>query len=647
MRKFTILIALVAFASFAMAQALQVPKTNFDFKVDKNKSTEVKKVNNPSQAKDYVWMQDFEGPVSWTTFEDPAGEQYRWHIYNNEAYGAAYEAGYNRVYTINDLYYDEDDDSNHYAIIDVISGLPQLGGPGQPTILDSYIQFDDIDLTGVMHPSISWLQVYRALNTSYVTLSLEVSPDDGETWTSIEVNQGVVGNQYGDFDYSIYIGNYVANSPEVSIRFRWQHNNTANVQLGYAWSIDDIVIFDTPAYDALLYNAAMNFFIYIDYTVEGGDYYHYSSHFGQIPVAQMQSDNAFMVFNFVVDNKGSEPIVPVANVKITNPYGEVIFNKDFVHTSTIAPGERDTVDCLDPEFYVENPYIGEYNVEYTVSVQGQTDGNADNDHYSTKFYITNDVFARDLDNINPDGGQTMNAWVAGGVDEEMLGAAYWLNKSTVIESVDVFFTTRTTPDNAFKINLLYHDGSAWATIAESDLIMFDESNIGVWSTVQFSDNTSIDFDEADAPFMLVAAAQYFYLNTSEDSDIYIGIDASTNYSDWCSFVSILSSGNWEQGIGWINRAPAIRLNVPYVENSPIANNSNVNIYPNPSNGTINIENVEGANVVIMNTMGQVVRNINNAQVSNAIDMSSFANGTYFVKVINGNDITTHKVNLMK
>ena len=45
-----------------------------------------------------------------------------------------------------------------------------------------------------------------------------------------------------------------------------------------------------------------------------------------------------------------------------------------------------------------------------------------------------------------------------------------------------------------------------------------------------------------------------------------------------------------------------------------------------------VANAEGATIVVVNSLGQVVTTIENVASNQTIDASSFANGTYFVKV---------------
>ncbi len=60
--------------------------------------------------------------------------------------------------------------------------------------------------------------------------------------------------------------------------------------------------------------------------------------------------------------------------------------------------------------------------------------------------------------------------------------------------------------------------------------------------------------------------------------------------------------------------------------------SAIAVYPNPSNNFVTIANAEGLNISIVNSLGQIVANIENASANQIIDVSNFANGTYFVKV---------------
>ena len=67
------------------------------------------------------------------------------------------------------------------------------------------------------------------------------------------------------------------------------------------------------------------------------------------------------------------------------------------------------------------------------------------------------------------------------------------------------------------------------------------------------------------------------------------------------------------------------------------------VYPNPTSSMVTIANAEGKDIVVVNSLGQVVASIENAAANQTIDVTNFANGTYFVKV-NENVI---KINVVK
>ncbi len=81
--------------------------------------------------------------------------------------------------------------------------------------------------------------------------------------------------------------------------------------------------------------------------------------------------------------------------------------------------------------------------------------------------------------------------------------------------------------------------------------------------------------------------------------------------------------------------------------SNVNTGSNINIYPNPTNNIIYITNAQNSTIYVYNILGKIVISIDNADKFNTIDMSSYAQGTYIVKIINNKDIITRKINLIK
>ncbi len=521
------------------------------------------------------------------------------------------------------------------------------GGSGAPiaSVGETYIQFDNIDLSGVQYPKLQWYQLMRAFNGNWYDCWIDISIDGGATWAAnIKVNDDVPTYDYAPVLSDLYIGNIAGNQANVSIRFRWSHDRDGGtVLVGYGWQIDDISIVDNPVYDVKLVDARMNFFTYSDYTVAGNESeFHYSSHYGQVPLAQMESENAYCWFNFIVENKGIESITPTVKVKITNPFSNVVY-EEILEGQLIATAEIDTIDMIETEFIMNMVNVGHYTVEYEVYIDGHDDEDIDNNDFGSEFYVTNDIYARDLDHIN--GRFGLSNYTAYGISEEMIGTTYNFLEDTQILSGDVYIDANTTLETSFQFHLIVVSDGAWTVMTESPLYTVEAASLGTWINCEFTDNAYVVMDPEYPVTQVMAAIKIFY-NTTNDN-FYIGTDNTTSYGDWGSYGYVLNSGSWGWYYGFTDKGLGIRLRVPFVTKADTYSLNTISMYPNPNFLTLNIDNVEGAQVKIFNMMGQVVETIENAQMVNTVDMSKYANGTYFVKVINGSETSTHKVNLMK
>ena len=79
----------------------------------------------------------------------------------------------------------------------------------------------------------------------------------------------------------------------------------------------------------------------------------------------------------------------------------------------------------------------------------------------------------------------------------------------------------------------------------------------------------------------------------------------------------------------------------------ISNNDVINIYPNPTKGELYITNAENSTIYVYNIIGEVLYSIDNAATVNTIDISSFAEGAYIVRIVSDKYVVTKKINLIK
>ena len=73
----------------------------------------------------------------------------------------------------------------------------------------------------------------------------------------------------------------------------------------------------------------------------------------------------------------------------------------------------------------------------------------------------------------------------------------------------------------------------------------------------------------------------------------------------------------------------------------------INIFPNPSNGSITIENAGNSIIQIYDILGIQVKTIVSQDAVLVVDLGSLKNGNYFIKVIQDNKIISKKITIIK
>lgn len=74
---------------------------------------------------------------------------------------------------------------------------------------------------------------------------------------------------------------------------------------------------------------------------------------------------------------------------------------------------------------------------------------------------------------------------------------------------------------------------------------------------------------------------------------------------------------------------------------------NVSVYPNPNTGILNIDNALNSRVNVVNVLGETVLSTTITSAQQTLDISTLAEGTYYVKVMTQNGSVTKSVNLVK
>lgn len=505
-----------------------------------------------------VWEVTFEEETPVWSFGSDVGTK-TWEVSDTTpSYGWSYsgvESSPLWVYMGDRYVHDYSESGGNFAWIDEISD--DLGlFPMQ--INETYIQFDNIDLTDCLHPKLQMYQNYRSYGETHSFLDYSI--DGGSVWTSIEMNSDLVSNATAEDVLVVMLPSEVGGNSNVSLRLRWSTTIATGSNCGYGWEVDDVQIVECDQYDLDLVDSRMNFFEYADYSISGNEnYYHYSSHYGKIPVRQYDSPDAISYFNIAVTNNGYSEITPVVNVKVYDPSMTEIFSNSGLGNQLVY-SETDTIDLIDIEFALgSDPDIGLYTVVYQVSVDGQDDANPLNNTDTTYFEITDNVYARNLN--EPDGEVGPCMYVDGGMDGEKIGSMFNFTYEEEINSVEVFIGESTTPGTAILVHFMEfnQDAYEWVSSVASALITLEESDIGGWLDVTFTDPAIVNIPEGDDMTKVLIAIEMYY--QGEENDIFIGYDSSLNASMWGTWWSFWPEEEWTCLLNWDFGGLGIKLNM--------------------------------------------------------------------------------------
>lgn len=675
MKKFTILLSILSLA-FIMSYAQGVVKFERGKKLNANFKKAITGSQITKEDPAPAWQVTFdEATPVWTighsattekdwVIGDDASRPCYWGPMNTEENTGWYVVSMDRVYELLGL----TETPGNYAYIDIVGDrsapyngveLPEgcsMTGTGQNPF-DAWIQFDDIDFSAINIPLLKFYNSYRESNAVFFDCFLEYSFDDGASWTSIDINKDIETDDLGMIDGEYTIGlPACAGESNVDIRFRHVSDAAftpaifAQYPSSWAWLIDDVRLFDYTDYgidyDLEVYDARVNFFEYIDYTdpeYDGYNVYHYSSHYGQVPNEQFETGNAFLWFNLALTNNGAETVTPTFNVKVYDPQSNVVFDEN-VNGNELNFTESDTIDLIEVDCEITNPIKGRYEVVFYAFVDGQEDYSIENNSDTAYFIISDNIFSREADDIS--GNMTAANWSDGGGDGDGIGAPFSIYYNDTVQSVDVFIDEETTAGGLIQCEIYEYVGgdNPWSSVQASNVITIEEGDLGTWVNIAFENEYSIELDAEEGYREILVGINLYY----NEGDIYIGESTGNTYSSYSTYWKFFDGDNKWAGISNYHGGPAIRLNYGRLETSVAINSAlKLNIYPNPTTGMLNISGIEGADVQIINMMGQVVESVENLNEYNQIDMSKYANGTYFVKAIVDGNVVTRKINLMK
>ena len=442
----------------------------------------------------------------------------------------------------------------------------------------------------------------------------------------------------------INIASYIGSTPtSVWIRFSWTSNlnlpttdpNYYNTWIAYGWYIDDVKIVESPANRVTMEDVVIGGF-WIDYLNYSGAGLNdiYGLDYSVTPLSQLQNRPYSIEALFRNQGTVSQTVdlnysivgatnVTSSNSVVLNP-GDSIFLAASFSPSTIGSYPIEIYgnsDSLGAGIIVSQTVYATKNIEVTDYIYGKDlgptnsssyilGGLEDQNHITSRFemYADQDLYS-------------LRAYIA---DNSTVGAEV----KAIIYEVD------STVSNA--------NGGA-ILIAESDDYTITAQDRGAWVDIPFVDPINLSNGYA-YEFGIVG-----YQHPSLES--YIGVSGSSMYNGEHSLFDELGLSSSSAGTPtwyYITSTPMVRMN--FDPSSVITSvddklSDKLHIYPNPSNGLINIEldKLNFYNISISNVLAKEVYKNTISSVNTTLDLSNFDKGLYFVELNDGKNIFTKKL----
>ncbi len=542
-------------------------------------------------------------------------------------------------------------------------GAPQIGELISPVI----------DLTNATVPGVSlkWWQNSRQFNSTYI---VSFTTDGGESWNDITVNGEYVTNDPATNELRrVFLPGAVGN--EIQVKFRYEANY-------YYWIVDDVQIVETEANNLQV------------------DPFYAIPNNAIVPASQVEP----VYFLADVRNIGSQDQLDVnLNMTVRDASGTEVYTEDLSYGVIEAGTDDQNVPFNGSWTPPATP--GVYTGTYTISAV-EDDFDDSNNTQSFSLIVSDTIFSKDNGSTRFLSPAATN-WDEGAPKSWGMGNVYYVPNDGVLSTVTVGVGNRNAGLVGQGIQIwLYNwvDANEDETVQEDERVrvaftqfIFDGSGTGTPTDIEYT-VPLIDFNTSElGPIDLVGGSNYIlfmeYTDTdpAPDDDIDFEIVASDEF-DYAAQIFMNSPEGEDQegnqtglGVGSPRYAPVLGLpedgsfasGVEYgtvgfgreivpiarmnivdpndVSVQILAEDNFVNVFPNPTSDRVTVEldfvnHTSNMTIAVYNTRGQemLVQNYSNIQRETlSLNVSNFANGTYYMNIITDNGVRTKKIIVQK
>lgn len=483
-------------------------------------------------------------------------------------------------------------------------------------------------------------------------LNVKITTDDGATWIQL-LNEHDI-DELENFSWKevlVNLSDYTGETAKIAFQYVGQDAAQA--------LIDNVEVFSQPTYDAQLKDVAVNFNLVDDLHYSEGGNYHISGHFARIPKPVLDEHNTIMLFNAVVFNFGIEEAIINCEVKVLDPDANEVYSQVTTTEEALASGATDTLDIGwtdETLFSLESYTIGEYEIVYELSIEGQEDEVIENNTKTVSLEATDGIYSR-APGKQIDGYISPTIWEGAAAGDEVLvsydimfPSEMEIGDNVELTSVDLFIHETSNIDHSFNASISYYNSDAgeYVLLGSTPIHSVTNNDLGNFVNLTFEDPILIE--KNDNNYVGIRLSVTVYDDPANSEYVLFGTEEVPTEgwsTQWIINGGSLGSDPYTIS-NFIDEVPIFNLNLDFPNSIQTENAWNdFMIYPNPVQDMLTIENVENAKIEIFNMLGMRIKTVDNADFKTQINLSNFSEGTYIVRVTSEKGVGTRKINLTK
>jgi len=629
---------IVSFIAFSQSKTAYVPELNIKKMVANNVVTlPLVTPSNFAAAPSPIWSDDFSSPANWVIDHDQNACSLDWQIGQNSCTGSYPSADIVSTTA-----------ANGWAMVDSDA---YGGATGGTEVEDSWLTMaNPVDLNGYTDVNIEFETNYRSYNSEVCYVVVGVADANGIVeWPELDPTSSA--NASGLIGQSVFMpfpglasGGFQSTNPQlvsvnispalvgltstelenIYIRFHWTGT------WGYAWFVDDVAIIETPEHELRFSSETF-----------GGWWMGYNDPASALGVFGAGTDYTFYpMLQATTQPLRIEGVVSSTGIQTQeNTTMNVEIDENGTITSLSSTpmsspsGSSDTVSTSSP-FTPAN--MGLHNISWWAS----SDSFPTTPVKTKSMIVTDTIYGIDYDWDSDGANASGYAYLSRTLCGQVLANVFDIFTDVSMTSISFHVSENSIPGASVSVELYEEDAASDPILLDgSDSYKLQSSDIGNWVTLPLSSPLSAGTSYLAAVRGEVHPTDTVGISTS-------GNDNTVSYiqDNGCD-IGTGGFGYWYGGSGYL-----IRMNfgpAAWVLGTAIndVENSQFNVYPNPTNGLFTIE-LDGNSkyvVSVKNVLGQTVFTTTTNGMNTNIDLSSFDKGIYTVELKDENAIYTEKV----